>query len=374
MSQRDYYEVLEVNKAASIDEIKAAYRKLALKYHPDRNPDNQEAEDKFKEASIAYEVLMDADKRQRYDQYGHAGVNAGQGFTNVNDIFSHFSDIFGGSIFDDLFSGGTRRNARRNAGERGSDIKIRMPLTIEEIAFGVEKTIKIKRMSECRQCHGSGAKAGTQKITCATCNGNGEIRNVTRTMFGQFASVQPCPACNGVGEVVKEKCPECAGDGRQLMEDTIKIPIPAGVEEGNYLPLRGKGHAGRNGGGAGDIIVLIEEKEHEIYKRMGNNVLFTLDVTFPDLALGSEFEIQTLDGTEKIKIEAGTQPYDTIKLKDKGIQHLNSARRGEFVVLLNLSIPKKLSAKEKEIVAELNSHENFNSPNLHKKSKGFFGR
>lgn len=379
MSKRDYYEVLGVSKTATSEEIKSSYRKLALKYHPDRNPDDKEAEDKFKEASEAYEVLGDATKRQRYDQFGHEGLRGGadySNFTNINDIFSHFGDIFGGSIFDSFFGGGEtrRRTGRRSYGERGSDIQIRMPLTIEEIAFGIEKTIKIKRLDECAACNGSGAKKGTGKVTCHTCSGSGEVRQVSRSMFGQFVNIQPCHTCNGSGEIIKEKCPECNGDGRTPIEDTVKINIPSGVEENNYIPVRGKGNSGKNGGQTGDLLVIIQEKEHEVYKRLGDNVLYTLNVSFTNLALGAEFEVPTLDGPEKIKISAGAQPNDTIKLVNKGIQHINTNKRGEFIVLLNLIIPKKLSSKEKSLITELNEQENFISSGVSKKSKSFFGR
>lgn len=378
MSNRDYYEVLGVQKTATLEEIKSAYRKLAMKYHPDRNPDDPQAEDKFKEASVAYEVLGDTTKRQRYDQFGHAGVSGNSGydyspFTNINDIFSHFGDIFGGG-FGDIFGGSSnRRNGRkRSTGERGSDIRIKMPLSIEEIAFGIEKTIKIKRLVHCSTCNGTGAKNGTSKTACVTCNGTGEIRNVSRSMFGQFVNIQTCSTCNGTGEIVKEKCPACNGDSRVTLEDSFTINIPSGVEENNYIPLQGKGNAGRNGGQYGDLLVVISEKEHEKFKRMGDNILYTLDVTFPDLAIGSEFEILTLDGLEKIKIEAGSQPNDTIKLKEKGIKALNSSKRGEFIVMLNLVIPKKLNLKEKELINELSMQENFSNKNISKKSKGFF--
>lgn len=379
MSKRDYYEVLGVSKSATVEEIKTSYRKLALKYHPDRNPDDKEAEDKFKEAAEAYEVLSDPTKRQRYDQFGHDGLRGGADyshFTNINDIFSHFGDIFGGSsIFDDFFGGGSsrRQGRRRTYGERGTDIQIKMPLTIEEIAFGVEKTIKIKRFVECEKCNGTGAKSGSGKATCPVCNGSGEVRQVSRSMFGQFVNIQTCKNCNGSGEVIKEKCPECNGDGRVPFEDTIKISIPAGVEENNYIPVQGKGNAGKQGGMSGDLLVIIQEKPHEVFKRIGNNVIYTLDVTFPHLVLGAEFNIETLDGTEKITIPAGSQPNDTIKLANKGIQHLNSNKRGEFIVMLNLVIPKKISSKERTIITELSTQENFASPNVAKKSKGFFG-
>ena len=381
MSEKDYYEVLGINKNANQDEIKSAYRKLAMQYHPDRNPDNPNAEEKFKEAAVAYEVLSDANKRQRYDQFGHAGVNSGFGggdgyspFSNMNDIFSHFSDIFSGG-FSDFFGGGnTSRQGNRQQGERGSDVKIKLPLTIEEIAFGTEKTIKIKRLVQCKKCNGSGAKDASSKTNCPTCRGTGEVRNVSRSVFGQIVNITICPTCSGMGQVIKDKCPECNGDGRVPFEDTIDVSVPSGVSNDNYIPLSGKGNAGRFGGRSGDLLVIFIEKEHEKFKRLGDNVLYSLDVSFPDLAIGSNFEIQTLDGVNNIIVPAGSQPNDTIKLKDKGIKGLNSNRRGEFIIMLNLIIPKKINTKEKEIITELAMQENFLTKNITNKKKGFFAK
>ena len=379
MIEKDYYEVLGVEKNASQNEIKSAYRKLALQYHPDRNPDNAVAEDKFKEAAMAYEILSDQDKRQRYDQFGHAGVNGPGGggyspFSNINDIFSHFGDIFGGGGFSDFFgSGGNNRSrGRRSQGERGSDIKIKMSLTIEEIAFGCEKTIKIKRLDLCKKCNGTGAKDPSSKITCPTCKGNGEVRSVSRSVFGQIVNITMCPTCNGTGQVIKDKCPECNGDGRVSIEDTVDVNVPAGVSNDNYISLSGKGNVGRFGGSTGDLLVIFIEQEHEKFKRMGDNILFSLNVSFPNLAIGSSFEIQTLDGNDNVNIPPGSQPNDTIKLKDKGIKGLNSHRRGDFIIMLNLIIPKKISAKEKEIISELALQENFITKNITTKKKGLF--
>jgi molecular chaperone DnaJ len=359
MIESYYYEVLGIEKNASHNEIKSAHRKLALQYHPDRNPDNANAEEKFKEAAVAYEILSDQDKRQRYDQFGHAGVN----------------NSFGGGGFSDFFSGGSSRSGgRRSQGERGSDIKIKMPLTIEEIAFGTEKTIKIKRLVQCEKCNGTGAKDASSKITCPTCKGAGEVRNVTRSVFGQIVNITACPTCNGMGQVIKDKCSECNGDGRVSIEDTIDVSIPSGVSNDNYIPLSGKGNVGRFGGRAGDLLVIFVEKEHEKFKRMGDNVLYSLDVSFPDLAIGSTFEIQTLDGTDTINISAGSQPNATIKLRDKGIKGLNSHKRGDFIIILNMVIPKKINTKEKEIISELALQENFITKNIISKKKGFFGK
>lgn len=379
MAKRDYYEILDLQKGASIDEVKASYRKLAMKYHPDRNPDNPESEEKFKEATEAYEVLSDAQKRQRYDQYGHEGIRGGMdysNFTNINDIFSQFGDVFGGSIFDEFFGGGGRRRThRRDMGERGSDLKIRLPLTLEEIALGAEKTLKIRKMGKCDTCNGSGAKEGSGYASCQTCGGAGEVRQVSRSVFGQFVNISVCPSCNGAGQLIKEKCHSCGGDGRVQVEDTIKVNIPAGVEEGNYIPLRGKGNAGRRNGSAGDLIVVIEEKEHQIFTRQGDNILYSLTISFPDAALGTEVEVPTITGSEKIKIDAGTQPGSTIVLRDKGIQRLNSYGKGEMIVIINVHVPHKLNSNEKELLKQLANSDNI-IPNKRtdKKSKDFFDK
>ena len=380
MAERDYYEVLGLSKSASQEEIKSAYRKLAMQYHPDRNPDDPSAEEKFKEASVAYDVLSDSNKRQRYDQFGHAGVNSSGGgynpFGDINDIFSHFSDLFGGGGgFGDIFgSGGGRRRSRRSVGERGSDIKIKMPLTIEEVAFGTTKTIKIKRLVVCKTCNGTGAKSASDKIKCSNCNGTGEVRQVTRSMFGQIVNVGICQSCGGTGEVIKNKCADCKGDGRVPFEDTLDIKIPAGVNNDNYISSQSKGNAGRFGGPSGDLLVVIIELQHEKFKRMGDNVLYSLEVSFPDLAIGSVFEIDTLDGKEKVVVPSGSQPNDSIKLSGKGIQGLNTNRRGDFIVLLNLVIPKKISNKEAELITELSKQPNFFSPSVAPPKKGFFNK
>lgn len=363
MEKRDYYEVLGLQQAATKDEIKAAYRKLALQYHPDRNPDNKEAEEKFKEATEAYEVLSDDAKRQRYDRFGHQGLRGGQDFgqyQNVNDIFSMFSDIFGarggsGSIFDDLFgaAGGGRSGQRRNVGEPGSDLKIRLPLSLEEIATGVEKTLKIKRWKSCESCQGKGAKPGTGYTSCTACNGTGEVRQVTRSMFGQFINVSACGACGGAGQIVKEPCGTCQGEGRVRGETTLRVNVPAGVSAGNYIPLRGQGNAGRRGGPAGDVLVIIEEKEHTYFRRDGNNILYNLTISFPDAVLGGEVTVPTLDGEAPLTIEPGTQPGTQLTLKNKGIPNLNGYGKGDLVVLVNIYVPTKLSAKDKTLLKDL---------------------
>jgi len=299
-TKKDYYEILGVDKGASEAEIKKAYRKKAMKFHPDRNKEDSGAEKKFKEASEAYEVLKDKDKRARYDQFGHAGVNgqggfgggAGVDFDNMGfeDIFSRFGDIFGSGFFgEQTFGGGGRGRSRgrQEPGQPGSDMKIRMPLTLEEIAFGAEKKLKIKKQIKCDSCSGTGAETNSDFETCSTCNGMGEVRQVTRTMLGQMVNVQACPTCNGDGRIIKNKCNKCGGEGRVKGEETIKVNIPSGVSNGNYITLRGQGNAGRRGGSSGGLIVLIEEKKHEHFQRDGNNIYYNLTLSLPDAILGT---------------------------------------------------------------------------------------
>jgi len=380
MAKRDYYDILGVERNSDVNTIKGAYRKLALQYHPDRNPDNKEAEDKFKEATEAYEVLSDQSKRERYDRYGHEGVRQGQDFrtyTNIDDIFSNFGDIFGGSIFDEFFGGSSRRrgSSRRSMGERGSDIKLRLPLTLEEIAKGVEKTIRIKKNITCETCGGNGAKAGSGNSSCSTCGGSGEIRQVSRSMFGQFVNISTCPHCNGSGSVISEYCPDCNGEGRVHGEDKVKVNIPAGVESGNYLPLRGQGNAGRRGGEAGDLIVIIEEKEHPYFIRREDNIIYHLTVSFTDAALGIEIDVPTLYGSEKVKISSGTQPGTMLTLRDKGIPHLNSNGKGDQFVYVNIFVPTSLTSEEKQLLRKLSENKNFTPDKKTKaKEKDFFDK
>lgn len=383
MTKRDFYEVLGVSRSSGETEIKASYRKLAMKYHPDRNPGDKEAEEKFKEAAEAYEVLMDPNKRARYDQFGHAGMRGtgfDQGFTNVNDIFTHFSDIFGGgSIFDEIFGqGGSRRHSGRHKqpGIQGNDLKITLKLSLEEIAEGVEKTLKVKRHEKCTHCSGSGAKNSSGTAECTTCHGSGEVRTVSRSMFGQFVNIQVCPTCNGEGRVIKEKCHNCAGEGRERKETTLKVKIPAGVSTGNYIPLRGEGDAGIRGGGSGDLIVLIEEMEHKHFVREEDDIHFELTISITDAVLGTEVEIPALGGNVMLKIESGTQPGKILRLRDKGIRHLNHSGRGDQLVHINVYIPTKLNSKEKDTFSELSKSEHLKpkTKNGDNKSKGFFNK
>lgn len=367
MAKRDYYEILGVTRGAATDEIKKAYRKAALKYHPDRNPNNKEAEEKFKEAAEAYEVLSDSDKRHRYDQYGHEGLRAGadfHGYANVNDIFSNFSDIFGsgfgGSIFDEVFSGGRGQPRRsRGTGSPGSDLKIRLKLSMEEIATGVEKKLKVKRWKTCDTCEGSGAKTGSTRTICPVCNGTGEVRQVSRSVFGQFVNISSCSNCEGEGRIIKDHCPACAGEGRVHGETTMKVSVPAGVSDGNYIPLHGQGNAGQRGGPAGDIIVIIEEEPHAIFTRSGDDVMLDLLVSFPEAALGTDVEIPTLTGRARMKIEAGTQSGKILRMRDKGIPHLNGYGRGDQLVRVNVWIPTRLAKEDKELLKGLSKNENF---------------
>jgi len=382
VTNRDYYEILELSRTATESEIKSSYRRLAMKYHPDKNPGDKEAEEKFKEAAEAYEVLIDPHKRSRYDQFGHAGMRGSgfeHGFTNVNDIFTHFSDIFGGSsIFDDIFGAGQgrRRSRQKMQGIQGNDLRVNLRLTLEEIAVGVEKTLKVRRYEKCIHCGGSGAKSSGGTAECQTCRGSGEVRTVSRSMFGQFINVQVCPTCSGEGRVIKDKCPHCQGEGRTKNEATIKVNVPAGVSGGNYIPLRDQGDAGIRGGSAGDLIVMIEETEHKHFIREEDDVHFDLLISISDAVLGAEVEIPVLGSSVVLKIEPGTQPGKILRLRDKGIKHLNHSGKGDQLVHINVYIPDKLSSKEKELFRELSGSERMkpkSKPGEHK-SKGFFNK
>jgi molecular chaperone DnaJ len=378
MAKRDYYQVLGIERNATADEIKKAYRKMAMQYHPDRNPGNKEAEEKFKEAAEAYEVLGDEEKRRRYDQYGHEGIRGTdfRPFTDVNDIFSTFGDIFGGgSIFDEMFGGGGQRQRRGPSGaSAGSDLKVRLKLTLEEIATGVEKKLKIKKWKTCEECNGTGARSAQATVTCPVCNGTGEIRQVSRSVFGQFVNITTCQNCGGEGRVIKQPCVTCKGDGRVQGETTIKVNIPAGVAEGNYIPLRGAGNVGRRGGPAGDIIVVIEEEPHTVFERNGEDVLLTLWVSFPEAAMGTEIEVPTLSGRAKLKIEAGTQSGRVLRMRDKGIPRLNAFGRGDQLVRIQVFVPESLNAQERALLKQLSQSENITPGGSGDKEEGLLGR
>jgi molecular chaperone DnaJ len=379
---RDYYEILGVERTADASEIKRAYRKLALKYHPDRNPDDTEAETKFKEAAEAYEVLSEPEKRQRYDRFGHAGVRGngagpGAGFADINDIFSAFGDIFGGgSIFDDVFSGRARGGRRRRQGRPGGDLRIKLPLTIEEIAEGMEKRIKVRKYVACEDCSATGAEGGEAGYqTCSTCQGAGEIRQVTRSVFGQFVNVQACPTCQGEGRTITNRCPSCGGDGRVKGEETITITVPPGVLEGNYLTLRGAGNAGLRGGPPGDLRVEIEEVPHEHFVRDGLDIYYELYISFPDAALGTEVEVPTLKGRARLQVDPGVQPGKILRMRDRGLPELNGHRKGDQMVRVNVWTPRSLTHEEEEMLEKLRDAPSFQpKPGEVEERKSFFSK
>ncbi|MFA6276128.1 MAG: molecular chaperone DnaJ [Pedobacter sp.] len=383
MSKRDFYDILGVAKNASAEEIKKAYRKLAIKYHPDKNPDDKVAEDKFKEAAEAYEILSSPEKKQRYDQYGHAGVGGagggggyGGGGMNMEDIFSQFGDIFGGgggSPFDSFFGGGqqSRGGGRRVA--KGSNLRIKVKLTLEEIAHGAEKKIKVNKQITCKTCDGSGAKDKSSVSTCKTCGGSGAVRRVTNTILGQMQTTATCPTCHGSGQQITAKCNVCHGEGTTRGEETITINIPAGVSEGMQLSMAGKGNAAPHGGVPGDLIILIEELPHDTLKREGNNIVYDLHVSIVDAALGYSAEVPTIDGKAKIKIEPGTQSGKLLRLKGKGIPEINSYHRGDEIIHVNIWTPKALSSEERAILESLRESPNF-KPQPGKNDKSFFDK
>ncbi|MDB5034824.1 MAG: chaperone protein DnaJ [Chlorobi bacterium] len=383
MDKRDYYEVLGVSRTATETEIKSAYRKMAIKYHPDKNPDNPETVEMFKECAEAYEVLSNPDKKARYDRFGHQGLRGAaadsQPFSNINDIFSAFSGGGGGgSIFDEIFGGGGgRRSQGATFGQPGSDLKVRLPLTLEEIATGVEKTITIKKLNTCPDCSGRGAESASGVVTCSQCNGSGEVRQVTRSLFGQFVNVAACANCGGEGKVVKEPCRTCHGEGRIQGEGSETLEIPAGVSDGNYIPLRGKGNAGRHGGPAGDIIVLIEEREHKHFVRNGNDVVYDMTISFPQATLGADITVPTLSGTSVITVDPGTQPGTLLRMRDKGIPYLHTNRRGDQIVRINIYIPTRISDDERNLLEQLGGMPNIDPQTRVKREgekSGFFSR
>ncbi len=379
MAKRDYYEVLGVDKGADGNQIKKAYRKVAMKYHPDRNPDDKAAEEKFKEAAEAYEVLNDPDKRSRYDRFGHAGLsnNGGGGFRGgmtMDDIFAQFGDIFGdgGSPFESFF-GGRGGGRARSKGQRGSNLRIKVALTLEEIAEGVTKKIKVKKRITCTTCKGSGAKDSNSVTTCSTCRGSGYVRQVRSTFLGQMQTTTACPTCQGAGETITAKCSTCRGDGNVMGDETIEIEIPAGVEEGMQLSMRGRGNAGAKGGPAGDLLINIEEKKHEHLQREGMNVIYELFLNFADAALGTSVEVPVINGKVKVKVPAGTQSGKIFRLKGKGLPAVQSYGKGDQLIHVNIWTPKKLNDEERKLLEKLRSMPNF-TPKPGKEDKGFFDR
>lgn len=382
MSKRDYYEVLGVAKSASKDEIKQAYRKVAMQYHPDRNPGDKAAEDKFKEAAEAYEVLSDEQKRATYDKYGHAGINnggfGGGGFSgggfSMDDIFSQFGDIFG-DIFGGGRSGRRQQQQQQGGGQPGANLRIKVSLTLEEIEKGVSKKIKVKKYVACEPCGGSGAKDKNSVKGCTTCNGSGYVRRVQNTFFGQMQSTSACPECHGTGKTITHKCTSCKGDGRIYGEETISLDIPAGVGEGMQLSVSGKGNAGMNGGPAGDLLVNLEEKQHDAFTRDGNNILYELQVNYADLVLGTTVEVPTLSGKVKITLPPGTPVGKVFRLRGKGLPSIQSYEQGDQLVHVNAFIPTEVNAEERKVLEKMQKSKNF-SPNeaVKKEKKGFFDR
>ncbi|MCQ4875332.1 molecular chaperone DnaJ [Butyricimonas paravirosa] len=373
MEKRDYYEVLGVSKNADATEIKKAYRKLALKYHPDKNPGDKEAEEKFKEAAEAYDVLSNDDKRHRYDQFGHAGMGgAGQGGfgggMSMDDIFSQFGDIFGsfGGFSGFGGFGGGGRSARRV--NRGTNLRVKVKLNLAEIATGVEKKIKVKKYVACQHCNGTGAKDGKSYSTCSTCKGSGQVTRVQNTILGAMQTTSTCPTCEGEGKIINEKCTFCNGEGVLMSEEVITINIPAGVGEGMQLSLSGKGNAARRGGVNGDLIVLIEEEEHPELVRDGNDLLYNVFIGYPEAVLGETVEIPTIEGKVKVKIEAGTQPGKILRLRGKGLPDVNGYGKGDLLAKVNVWIPKNLSKDEKKLVEKMKEAEGFKPGSGDKKS------
>lgn len=376
MAKRDYYKILGVDRNATEEEIKKAYRRQALKYHPDRNPGDKEAEEKFKETAEAYEVLSDPQKRSTYDRFGHEGLSGTfspggfqwSDFTHATDFEDIFESLFGEGIFGDFFG---RRTATRRAGpQRGSDLKVTLKLSLEEIAAGVEKKIKLRRFERCSACGGSGAKSGSTRV-CPVCQGTGQVRQASRSFFGQFVNITTCQRCGGEGRIADQPCPVCGGQGRVRGTSTISVNIPAGVSDGNYIPLRGQGDAGPRGGPAGDVIVFIEEQEHEQFERHGDDILYELPVSFSQAALGAEVEVPTLSGRVLMKIPPSTQSGKVFRLRDKGIPRLQSYGRGDQLVRVHVWTPTKLNEREKALFQELARSKNTTPP---KGGRGFFKR
>ena len=380
MSKRDYYEILGVEKSADSDTIKKAYRKVAMQYHPDRNPDDKGAEEKFKEAAEAYEVLSDQDKKARYDRYGHAGVTGNTGGfhgggMNMDDIFSQFGDIFGngGSPFDSFFGGGSRSSNSSRGGQKGSNLRIKVSLSLEEIATGVNKKIKVKKQITCNTCSGSGAKDAMSVKSCGSCGGSGYVRQIKNTFLGQMQTTSVCPTCSGNGKTITAVCTSCKGEGVTMDHETIDIDIPAGVEDGMQLSMRGKGNAGKNSGSSGDLLITIEEQPHPHFSRDGQNIIHDLYLNFVDATMGINAEVPSLDGRVKIKIPAGTQAGKIFRLKGKGLPSVQAYGKGDQLININIWTPKHLSAHEKELLEQLRNSPNF-KPNPGKDEKSFFDR
>ncbi|NOX88367.1 MAG: molecular chaperone DnaJ [Calditrichaeota bacterium] len=372
--KRDFYEVLGVDRNATTDEIKKAYRKLAVKYHPDKNPGDKEAEEKFKEIAEAYAILSDPEKRRRYDQFGHAGTqtsgNYGFDFSDFDlaDALRQFMEEGFGFGFGDIFGSGSGGARRRRVSRKGSDLQIKLKLTLEEIATGVTKKIKVKKKSACSECNGTGAAKYSRTISCPVCHGSGEIRQVSRSLFGQFVNVTTCHRCNGEGQVIENPCHSCHGTGLIDGTKTIEVNVPAGVSTGNYITLRGEGNAGVRGGQAGDLIVYIEELPHEIFQRHGDDVVLVLPISFPTAALGGTVEVPTLTGRAKLKIAPGTQSGKILRMRAKGIPHVRGTGIGDQLVQIQIYVPTHLNSEERAILEKLSNSENLDPTKNSQKS------
>lgn len=379
MSKRDFYDILGVPRTSDEAAIKSAYRKLAMQYHPDRNPGDKAAEEKFKEATEAYEVLKDADKRRTYDQYGHAAFSQGVGgqggfggagyhHFDMGDALRAFMRDFGGggggSIFEDFFGGGGRSN-------RGEDLRLQIRLTLEEIANGVEKKVKVNRQVRCETCDGSGVAAGSSRRTCTTCKGHGQVRSVTKTFLGTIQQVTTCHSCRGTGEVIADPCKTCSGEGRHAGSSTVTLKIPAGVATGNYMSVEGMGNAARHNGATGDLVAVFEELEHEKFTREGEHIIYETAIPFPMAALGGEVNVPTLDGNMTLKIPSGTQSGKFLKLKGKGIPRLHHSGRGDQLVRVVVWVPTSLTSSERKSLETLLHSENFKTT---QRDKSFFSK
>ncbi len=386
MSRRDYYEILGIDRGASEEDVKSAYRKLALKYHPDRNPGDKSAEDNFKEATEAYEVLRDPQKRQQFDQFGHAGLGQGAGFGgfgggagfDIGDALRAFMRDFGGgvaggggSIFDDLFGMGGGMGGGRRHRYRGEDLRVRIQLTLEEIATGVEKSVKVKRLVKCDPCNGSGVAAGSSRKTCPQCKGGGQVRKISKTFLGTIQQVTTCDMCRGAGEIIADPCKSCNGEGRIRGTSTVKIKIPPGVSSGNYMTVENMGNAAPNNGESGDLVAVFEEQEHEYFTRHSDNIVSEIPISFTLAAMGGTITVPTLHGDTKVKIPSGTQPGKVLKLRGKGIPRLHHNGLGDHLVQIMVWIPTKLSSDDKNLLEKLSVSESFKPP---KGNKSFFSK
>ena len=387
--KRDYYEVLEVTKEATVEEIKKAYRKKAIQYHPDKNPDDKAAEEKFKEAAEAYDVLSNADKRARYDQFGHAGMSGaagnggpfgggfgGQGMS-MDDIFSMFGDIFGGHSGGFGGFGGFGGGSSQQRRYRGSDLRVKVKLSLKEISTGVEKKFKLKKYVACDHCHGSGAEGTSGSETCQTCKGSGSVIRNQQTILGTMQTRVACPTCNGEGKIIKNKCKKCGGDGIVYGEEVVTVKIPAGVAEGMQLSMSGKGNAGKHNGVPGDLLILVEEEQHPDLIRDDNDLIYNLLLSFPTAALGGAVEIPTIDNKVKVKIEPGTQPGKVLRLRGKGLPNVNGYGTGDLLVNVSIYVPETLAKEEKSTLEKLESSDNFQpstsvKEKIFKKFKSFF--